>query len=184
MIMKKHILSLAFALTLSVASFAQTLIIDYAERSKENTASIHLIESKLPIETEEFTDIEAAKTKLVRIIENYHSDGYVIRASNVSSHKHGRGYHYHYQYILQKDWLGRIQDRQEKSNTGRRMIGPDGVRPGVNDGSLEEAPGAQEQGKVQINNSQSTGVQQQQRQRILQDGSDKPNLMRQPRPVE
>lgn len=183
--MNKHILSLACTLLISIASLAQTLIIDYAERSKENTASIHLIESKLPIETEEFSDIEAAKTKLVRIIENYHSDGYVIRASNVSSHKHGRGYHYHYQYILQKDWLGRVQDRQEKANNARRMIGPDGLKPGSTDSNAEEAPAEQEQpGKVQINDRQSPGVQQQQRQRILQDGSDKPNLMKQPKLVE
>jgi hypothetical protein len=99
--MRTLILSL-FSLMVYSSTFGQTVILDYEERTRENTAAIHIMEAKQTIENEEFEDIIEAKTKLVRIIENYRSDGYVVVSSNVSTHKHGRGYHYHYQYIIQK----------------------------------------------------------------------------------
>ncbi len=95
---------LIFILTLFFGTnvFSQTMFLDYTERTKENTGTIHLVESKLPIEKEDFTDISTAKVKLIRTIENYRADGYTVRATSVTTHTHKRSLHYHYQYILQK----------------------------------------------------------------------------------
>ncbi|NQV54178.1 MAG: hypothetical protein HQ500_13410 [Flavobacteriales bacterium] len=102
----KTILFLITTILFSAAVQAQTMFIDYSERSEENTAAIHIMEAKQTIETEEFDDIITAKTKLIRIIENYRTDGYEVKSSNVSTHKHGKSFHYHYQYILQQNPLG------------------------------------------------------------------------------
>jgi hypothetical protein len=99
--MKTKIILIA-ALLFGTKLFSQTMFIDYTERTKENTATIHLIEAKLPIENEEFNDLSAAKVKLIRIIENYRKDGYEVKATSVSTHKAKGSLHYHYQYILQK----------------------------------------------------------------------------------
>lgn len=99
--MKTKIILIA-ALLFGTKLFSQTMFIDYTERTKENTAIIYLIESKLPIENEEFKDLSAAKVKLIRIIENYRTDGYEVKSTSVSTHKAKGSLHYHYQYILQK----------------------------------------------------------------------------------
>jgi hypothetical protein len=97
----KSITFLLFLFCISSISVAQTLFIDYTERTAENTAAIHLMLADHKIESEEFTDIIDAKQMLVGIIESYRAAGYEVKSSNVSTHKHGRSYHYHYQYVLQ-----------------------------------------------------------------------------------
>lgn len=126
---------------------AQTMFIDYSERTGENTAAIHIMEAKQTIETEEFNDIITAKTKLIRIIENYRTDGYEVQASNVSTHKHGRNIHYHYQYILQ-------QDTDESETESEKSIGAPVERPerrqrrgGDTKGKADQGGGASMNGK-------------------------------------
>ncbi len=182
--MKRIVLSLLAVGALAVSASAQTLIIDYSEHTRENTASIHLIESKLPIETEDFDDIESAKTKLVRTIENYHTDGYFVRSSNVTTHKSGRGYHYHYQYILQKAGVRANGPMgQGRNNMGMQRQGNQiqTVEPGQRVGGSGSGNG---QGKVNINSDRPMGEMQQERQRILQDGSGQVKMIKQPNPVE
>ena len=84
------------ALFLGTNVFSQTMFLDYTERTKENTGTIHFVESKLPIEKEDFTDISAAKVKLIRTIENYRADCYTVIATSVTTHTHKRILHYHY----------------------------------------------------------------------------------------
>lgn len=121
-----HLISL-FSL-LCHAALGQTMIIDYSEHIGENKAEIHVMETKLPIEKETFNDIAEAKTKLVRMIENYRTVGYLVRSSTVSSHKHKRDFHYHYQYILQKadinaeDMTGASEEEQIELNELREQI--------------------------------------------------------------
>ena len=98
----KTIIIIIAAVIFGTNIFSQTMFIDYTERTKENTATIHLIEAKLPIENEEFNDLSKAKVKLIRTIENYRTDGYTVQATSVSTHKFKGSLHYHYQYILQK----------------------------------------------------------------------------------
>lgn len=98
----KPITTLFSFFLLTPALFGQTMFIDYSERTSENTAAIHIMEAKQTIETEEFNDIIEAKTKLIRIIENYRTAGYEVKATSVSTHEHTKRFHYHYQYILQQ----------------------------------------------------------------------------------
>jgi hypothetical protein len=183
--MKRFVLTFFATAAFLSGAVAQTLIIDYSEHARENTASIHLIESKLPIESESFNDIKTAKTKLVRTIENYHTDGYFVRSSNVTTHKSGRGYHYHYQYILQKAMprpngpIGQGRNIGIQQRQGNQMKS---VQPGEQVGGSGSGNG---QGKVQINSDRPNGDMQQERQRIIQDGSSgQVKLIKQPDPVE
>ncbi|MEQ9188674.1 MAG: hypothetical protein RLP15_13140 [Cryomorphaceae bacterium] len=98
----KAITTLFSFLMLCTTLYGQTMFIDYSERTSENTAAIHIMEARQTIETEEFNDIIEAKTKLIRIIENYRTAGYEVKATSVSTHEHTKRFHYHYQYILQQ----------------------------------------------------------------------------------
>jgi len=167
-IMKKSLLLIFAVVFVAKVSNAQTLIIDYSEDAKTNTASIHLIESKLPIESEYFDDITKAKTKLVRTIENYHTDGYRVNSSNVSTHKSGRSLHYHYQYILQKDW---VEDAAEETGKLERR---ERVRERLEDGS----------GQVRVNTSEEKEKREQRNKAILEDGKGQPRMVKQPLQVE
>jgi hypothetical protein len=115
----KTIASILFVLAFSFTSKAQTMFIDYSEHSGKNTAATHIMEARQTIESEEFVDILTAKQKLIRIIENYRTAGYEVKATSVSTHKHKKSYHYHYQYILQ---LPPMMDAPEEGKVLGRPI--------------------------------------------------------------
>lgn len=157
---------------------AQTMFIDYSERSEENTAAIHIMEVKQTIETEEFDDIITAKTKLIRIIENYRTDGYDVKSSNVSTHKHGKSFHYHYQYILQqsparggdrsrpigdedgmqkRERLRRIEDKSENGGSSSKASGQ-GAPSSNQEGSSKPA-GSGDKGTPRVQSNGKGGAQ-------------------------
>ncbi|GEM_PF-876008 len=130
--MKTKIILIA-ALLFCTKLFSQTMFIDYTERTKENTATIHLIEAELPIENEDFDDLSKAKVELIRTIENYRTDGYVVHATSVTTHKSKGSLHYHYQYILQKtthieEFINELDDaegfnrQQMRQNQGQKRL--------------------------------------------------------------
>lgn len=95
------VVSLAFITGLS----AQTVIIDFTEKTLEKEYVIHFLESQSDPKTLKYDNLAEARTKLIEIMEGYQKDGFNLASSTISSHKHWRwfkkGLHYHYQYILQ-----------------------------------------------------------------------------------
>ena len=163
----KRIYLLSTFLVLSTSLLAQTIIIDYTEKTIEDEYVIHYLAKASEPKTAVYEDITAAKKELLKILEDLQKDGFEIAASTISSHKHWhwfkKGMHYHYQYILQNSRMempvmpGREMNNQRPNDQKRQMRKEQKNRPGSGQGGGRNGGGRRGQGGGSMNHGGAGG---------------------------